>query len=120
VSDRPSGLSGASGHPRADPQHQLPGAEQEALEAAVDVAAILQREAQLTAAESVRPGAQLAVAFLRAGHGQLAEELAGGVFDCRRGVGVFVGVDADRDHLSASQGWGRRQFGSAADRTGWG
>jgi len=67
------------------------------------VAAVLQGKAQLTslAGELVRPGQQALMAFGCAGDRQLAEQLPGAVGDRGGGVGVFVGVDADRDHFCA-------------------
>jgi hypothetical protein len=121
LSDRAGSLSLPRGHPGADPHHRFGGAEEKALEAAVDVAAVLEREAQAAlGGQPVGPGEKALVAFLRSGHGQLAEELSGRVFDRGGGVGVFVGVDSDRDQLRLLSLAVSSDGGAKADGTGWG
>jgi hypothetical protein len=63
-------LAGAGHELRADPQHRLAAGHQEALQAAVDVAAVLQGEADL-GPEAVGPGHQLALARLVGSDGDL-------------------------------------------------
>src|SRR5436305_5861156 len=75
-------LAGVGADPGADPQDRLACGHQEALEAAVDVAAVLEGKAgPLLLAELVRPGEQASVAVFSAGDGQLAEQLPGRVLD---------------------------------------
>lgn len=116
-------LTGVGGHPGADPQHHLARTHQAALRAPVDMAAVLQGEAPLLPlAHLLRPADHALVAGFCSRHGQFVEQLAGGVVNRRGGVGVFVGVDPDRDHFwlppypSSLSSVG----GSTADRTGWG
>lgn len=64
------------------------------------MAAVLQGEAEpALSGKSVGPGEEALVTLLVSGHGQLAEELSCRVFDRGGGVGVFVGIDPDRDQL---------------------
>ena len=70
-------VSDSGGEAGADPQDHLPGGEERALEAAVDVAAVLQGEAQLALlGELAGPGEQALVAFFGAADRQLAEQLS--------------------------------------------
>jgi hypothetical protein len=85
------------------------------------VAAVLEREAEAAlSGKPVGPGAEALVALLCSGYGQLAEELSRRVFDRGCGVGVFVGVDSDRDQLRLLSFVVSSDGGAKADGTGWG
>ncbi|HET7445322.1 MAG TPA: hypothetical protein VFJ57_11735 [Solirubrobacterales bacterium] len=88
------------------------------------MAAVLKGEAQLASltGELVRPGQQALVPFGCAGDRQLAEQLPGGVGHRGGGVGVFVGVDSDRDHsVCASLGCRcpQKRIGAGQNRVWW-
>ena len=71
--------------------------DEEALEAAGEVAAVLEREAAL-GRERARPAEQARLAGVRGLHRELAKKLAGGGLEGHRGVALLVRVDPEYDH----------------------
>src|SRR4029077_15336409 len=89
---------------RGDTNHPLAGGNQEALEGARDVAAVLDRPDALLLTSSP-PCEQLAKARLSCRGGQLAGKLAGSRKYRAAGVGCLVGVRSDHDHLLCPLDW---------------
>src|SRR4029079_18801650 len=80
-----------------DPHHAFAAADQETLERAGDVSAILQRPRPLTA-ETPRPTQELREAASADSDGLLALQLAGARSDCGDRVRALVGVRTEHDH----------------------
>lgn len=97
-------LAGGAHQLRGDSHHALSRCDQEALEGAGDVAAVLQRPDPLLI-EAPPPVEELAEARLPGRRGQLAGELTGSRKDRAAGVGSFVGVRSDHDHLACPFDW---------------
>lgn len=114
-------LAGACHQLRRHAQDALAGGQQEALQAAVYVATVLESEAQLLSAlQPVGPGEEPPVALLVGRNRDFAEQLPD-VVDGDGRVGPLVRVDADRDHSARLLMLGVvLGHGSTADRTGWG
>ncbi len=92
----------------------LAGGDEEALEAARDVAAVLEREAALRA-ERAGPGEEPLVTAPVGRHGELAAHLAGGGLEGDDGVAVLVRVDAEYHHELSPFGPILRSAGPSAD-----
>ncbi len=82
---------------RGDPDDPLAVCDQEALQAAGDVPAVLDRPDPL-GVQAASPVEVLGEAGLAGGRSQLVDQLAGAVCHRYRGVGVFVGVRSDHNH----------------------
>ena len=110
-----------AGHQLGRHAHEALAARQQvALEAAGDVAAVLDGEEAL-AAEAARPGEQLVAAGGVAAHRRLGEAAPARGVDGHGGVGLHVRVDPDYDHVSppwsaATDASGDRR----RTRLGWG
>jgi len=76
--------------------HLAPGSQQVALQAAAQVATVLERPGAVRPAR--RPAQQLEVADAGGGHRALRQTLSCRI-DRHRGVGVLVCIDANRHHV---------------------
>jgi len=95
----PPGAPAKGGHHlRGHPHHLLPAPEEQALQVAGDVAAVLEGE-RTPPPQPPRPGEQARVPLPGCRHGVLAQQLTGARLHRAGGVGALVRVHPDHDHL---------------------